>query len=138
VTYYNSSIDSTPTRTAAALSALEPKRPIVICGGYDKKTPYEPLAVSLCEHAKAVVLTGASAPLIRAALEETNAVKSGALPVFEDNDFEKAIRLAKEAAGEGDIVLLSPACASFDAFQNFEERGERFRSIVKQFKQERN
>lgn len=138
VTYYNSSIDSTPTRTAAALSALEPKRPIVICGGYDKKTPYEPLAVSLCEHAKAVVLTGASAPLIRKALEETNAVKSGALPVFEDNDFEKAIRLAKEAAEQGDIVLLSPACASFDAFQNFAERGERFRSIVKQFKQERN
>ena len=138
VTYYNSSIDSTPTRTAAALSALEPKRPIVICGGYDKKTPYEPLAVSLCEHAKAVVLTGASAPLIRKALEETNAVKSGALPVFEDNDFEKAIRLAKEAAEQGDIVLLSPACASFDAFQNFEERGERFRNIVNQFKQERN
>ena len=138
VTYYNSSIDSTPTRTAAALSALFPKRPIVICGGYDKKTPYEPLAESLCRHAKAVVLTGASAPLIRAALEKTDAVKQGALPVYEDGDFEKAIHLAKNAAEKGDVVLLSPACASFDAFANFEERGERFRQIVKTFHQERN
>ena len=138
VTYYNSSIDSTPTRTAAALSALAPKRPIVICGGYDKKTPYEPLAKSLCEHAKAVVLTGASAPLIRAALEKTDAVKTGELPVYADGDFEKAIHLAKNAAEKGDIVLLSPACASFDAFANFEERGERFRQIVKTFHQERN
>ena len=138
VTYYNSSIDSTPTRTAAALSALAPQRPVVICGGYDKKTPYEPLAESLCRHAKAVVLTGASAPLIRAALEKTDAVKTGALPVYADGDFEKAIHLAKSAAEKGDIVLLSPACASFDAFANFEERGERFRQIVKTFHQERN
>ena len=138
VTYYNSSIDSTPTRTAAALSALAPKRPIVICGGYDKKTPYEPLAESLCRHAKAVVLTGASAPLIKAALEQTDAVKTGVLPVYEDGDFEKAIHLAKRAAEKGDIVLLSPACASFDAFANFEERGDRFRQIVKTFHQERN
>lgn len=138
VTYYNSSIDSTPTRTAAALSALAPKRPIVICGGYDKKTPYEPLAKSLCEHAKAVVLTGASAPLIRKALEETDAVKQGILPVYEDGDFESAIRLAKNAAEKGDTVLLSPACASFDAFANFEERGDRFRAIINTFKQERN
>ena len=84
------------------------------------------------------MLTGASAPLIRKALEETEDVRDGRLPVYEDKDFEKAIRLAKDAAREGDIVLLSPACASFDAFQNFEERGERFRSIVDQFKQERN
>jgi UDP-N-acetylmuramoylalanine--D-glutamate ligase len=138
VTYYNSSIDSTPTRTAAALSALEPKRPIVICGGYDKKTPYEPLAKSLCAHAKAVVLTGASAPLIRKALEETDAVKQGILPVYEDGDFESAIRLAKSVAEKGDTVLLSPACASFDAFANFEERGDRFRAIINTFKQERN
>lgn len=138
VTYYNSSIDSTPTRTAAALSALVPRRPIVICGGYDKKTPYEPLAKSLCAHAKAVVLTGASAPLIRKALEKTDAVKSGALPVLEDKDFEKAVRLAATMAREGDTVLLSPACASFDAFQNFEERGDRFRAIINTFKQERN
>ena len=138
VTYYNSSIDSTPTRTAAALSALSPKRPIVICGGYDKKTPYEPLAESLCRHAKGVVLTGASAPLIRKALEATDPVRNGRLPLLEDGDFEKAVLLAKEMAREGDIVLLSPACASFDAFQNFEERGERFRDIVNKFKEERN
>ncbi len=136
VTYYNSSIDSTPTRTSAALSALAPKRPIVICGGYDKKTPYEPLAETLCRHAKAVVLTGASAPLIRRALEARDEVLRGALPFCEEPDFEKAVYLAKDMAGEGDIVLLSPACASFDAFKNFEERGDRFRNIVKNFQTE--
>ena len=84
------------------------------------------------------MLTGASAPLIRKALEETDAVKRGILPVYEDGDFEKAIRLAKNAAEKGDTVLLSPACASFDAFANFEERGDRFRAIINTFKQERN
>ncbi len=131
VTYYNSSIDSSPTRTAAALSALAPQKPIVICGGYDKKTPYEPLARALCEHAKAVVLTGASAPLIRRALEAEMEVRECCLPLFENPDFALAFGLAVDAAGEGDVVLLSPACASFDAFRNFEERGDTFCRLVR-------
>jgi UDP-N-acetylmuramoylalanine--D-glutamate ligase len=130
VTYYNSSIDSTPSRTAAALSALFPKRPIVICGGYDKKIPFEPLAEALCEHAKAVVLTGATAEKIRTCLACTDRVRSGDLPVLGASDFEAAVRLAAEIAEEGDTVLLSPACASFDAFENFMKRGDAFRRIV--------
>ncbi|MBQ8431600.1 MAG: UDP-N-acetylmuramoyl-L-alanine--D-glutamate ligase [Clostridia bacterium] len=133
VTYYNSSIDSSPTRTAAALSALAPQKPVVICGGYDKKTPYEPLAKALCNHAKAVVLTGASAPLIRPALEACAPVRQGHLPVWDAPLFADAVRLARDLAKPGEAVLLSPACASFDAFRNFEERGDTFCRMVREF-----
>ncbi|MBQ7335167.1 MAG: UDP-N-acetylmuramoyl-L-alanine--D-glutamate ligase [Clostridia bacterium] len=132
VTYYNSSIDSSPTRTAAALSALREK-PIVICGGYDKNIPFEPLADALCERAKAVILTGATAKKIRTALEQKMEVQTGALPVLEESDFTEAVCLARKIAHAGDTVLLSPACASFDAFRNFEDRGNTFRRIVEKF-----
>lgn len=129
VKYYNSSIDSSPSRTAAALSALK-EHPIVICGGYDKKIPFEPLARALVEHAAAVVLTGATAEAIEAEL-----VKIGAnMDVRIEKDFERAVRLARSIARAGDTVLLSPACASFDAFKNFAERGDTFKRIVKEFK----
>ncbi len=130
VTYYNSSIDSTPTRTAAALSALS-ERPIVICGGYDKHLPFEPLAEALYAHAKAVVLTGATAGKIEQAIRST--ARGRNLPVFVKPDFREAVKTAKELAEPGDTVLLSPACASFDAFKNFEERGDTFRKIVESF-----
>ena len=132
VTYYNSSIDSTPARTAAALSALTEK-PIVICGGYDKHVSYEPLAISLCERARAVVLTGATAQKIKDELDARPEVQAGLLPVYEETTFEGAVHRAREIAQSGDTVLLSPACASFDAFRNFAERGDTFRRIVNEF-----
>lgn len=129
VKYYNSSIDSSPSRTAAALSALD-ERPIVICGGYDKKIPFAPLAAALGERASAVILTGATAEAIRAELERV----APELPVHLEKDFERAVRLSREIAERGDTVLLSPACASFDAFKNFAERGNRFKCIVNEFR----
>lgn len=132
VTYYNSSIDSSPTRTAAALSALCEK-PIVICGGYDKNIPFEPLAEVLCKRAKAVVLTGATANAIRQALDRCEEVQKRALPIYFEPNFAKAVALARDVATVGDTVLLSPACASFDAFKNFEERGNTFKAIVESF-----
>lgn len=129
VTYYNSSIDSSPTRTAAALSALSQK-PIVICGGADKNLSFEPLADVLCARAKAVVLTGATAEKIRTVLLSHPEVQSGELPIYRDPDFRGAVELARSIAKEGDTVLLSPACTSFDAFRNFEERGDVFCEIV--------
>ena len=132
VTYYNSSIDSTPTRTAAALSALT-VRPIVICGGYDKHVPFAPLADALCQKASAVILTGATAKKIREALDACERVQSGDLPVYEEANFIAAVNLSRTIAKQGDAVLLSPACASFDAFKNFEERGETFRQAVLNF-----
>lgn len=132
VKYYNSSIDSSPTRTAAALSALHEK-PIVICGGYDKNIPFEPLAEALCKRAKAVILTGATAEKIKKALLSCPEYDADALPVLREPDFKKAVLLAKEKSMPGDTVLLSPACASFDAFTNFEARGNFFKEIVNGF-----
>lgn len=128
VTYYNSSIDSSPNRTAAALSAL-PQRPIVICGGCDKGIPFDSLARTLCERARAIVLTGQTAPVIDRELQAASCT----LPIYRESLFDNAVRRAREVAQEGDIVLLSPACTSFDAFANFMERGNRFKDIVNSF-----
>ena len=132
VTYYDSSIDSTPVRTAAVLSAM-PAKPIVICGGSDTKTPFEPLADAICEYAKAAVITGATAGKILTALSQKEEVQQGKIPVYLQPDFTEAVKLACTTAQEGDIVLLSPACASFDAFKNYKERGMTFRAIIEQY-----
>ena len=131
VRYYNSSIDSSPTRTEAALRAFTQKV-IVICGGYDKNIPYEPLAKPLIDCAKKVVLVGATAPKIKAAL--TGAAEyAGSPEIIEADSFADAVEAARAAAQPGDVVILSPASASFDMFKNFEERGERFKEIVRGF-----
>lgn len=129
VTYYNSSIDSSPSRTVAALSALT-SRPIVICGGRDKHVPFTPLAEALCARAKAVVLTGEAAAQIREALLACPAYDAARLPIHHEPRFDDAVLLAHALATRGDTVLLSPACTSFDAFRNFEERGARFKQLI--------
>lgn len=133
VKYYNSSIDSSPTRTIAALCSYDQKL-IVLCGGYDKNIPYEPLAEPLCERAKLVILTGATAPKIMAALEACPAYKKDHPTIVFANDYGQAVDIARERAESGDIVLLSPASASFDAFKNFEERGNFFKNKVNSLK----
>ncbi|MBQ9080636.1 MAG: UDP-N-acetylmuramoyl-L-alanine--D-glutamate ligase [Clostridia bacterium] len=132
IKYYNSSIDSSPTRTAAALSALTVK-PIIICGGYDKHIPFAPLADALCERAEGVVLTGATADKIYEALLACPAFDADKLPVQRVDDFDAAVLAARGMAKPGGVVLLSPACASFDRFKNFMQRGEHFKQIVKNF-----
>lgn len=129
--YYNSSIDSTPTRTAAALSAFS-CRPIVICGGYDKKIPFEPLADVLCHRASAVVLNGATAEKIYEAIVAHPAFPESGLKVLRASSLHEAVLRAHSLARSGDVVLFSPACASFDAFRDFEERGNAFKSFVKE------
>ena len=106
-------------------------RPIVICGGYDKHIPFEPLAEALAKNAKAAVLTGATAEKIADAIGRCPAAKG--LPVWIESDFRRAVDAARDLAQSGDTVLLSPACASFDAFRNFAERGDAFRAIVQCF-----
>lgn len=130
IRFYNSSIDSSPTRTKAALSAFGDEKVIIILGGYDKKIPFEPLAEPVIKNARCAVLTGATAGKIRSAIEACGEYSPDNLKLYDEPDFEKAVRLAASLAEEGEAVLLSPACASFDAFPNFMERGKRFRSIV--------
>lgn len=133
VDYFNSSIDSSPTRTAAALSALGGRDIVIICGGYDKKIPFEPLAEALCRSVRTAVLTGATAGKIEEAIAACPHERAKSLCIIKEPNFADAVRAAKEAARRGGCVLLSPACASFDAFRNFAERGETFRQIVKNF-----
>jgi UDP-N-acetylmuramoylalanine--D-glutamate ligase len=129
VRYYNSSIDSSPTRTAAALSSFG-RKVVAICGGYDKHIPFEPLAEALCTYAKAVVLTGATGPKIKNALLACPSYVDGNPAFASVPDFDRAVEAARDFSVPGDAVILSPACASFDAFVNFEQRGHRFRDLV--------
>ncbi|MBO4422797.1 MAG: UDP-N-acetylmuramoyl-L-alanine--D-glutamate ligase, partial [Clostridia bacterium] len=127
VKYYNGSIDSSPTRTIAALSCFNTPM-VVILGGYDKNLDYAPLCEPLFEHAHTAVLTGQNAEKIYKALE-THGIPAY-FRIIREPDFEKAIYAAKSAAKPGDAVILSPAAASFDRFKNFEERGKIYKNIV--------
>lgn len=122
VAYYNSSIDTTPSRTAAALEALG-KIPLVIAGGRGKGISLQPLADVLAARAKAVFLYGETAREILDAL-------AGRVPAEAYESFDAAFAAATAAAKAGDTVLLSPGCTAFDAFRDFEARGERFLQLV--------
>ena len=119
----DSSIDSTPLRTQATLDALAPRKPILLLGGAGKGLSYAPLVGALREHAKAVILFGAAANEIAWVLEAAG-LSFRVIP-----DFSDAVRAALGAAKSGDVVLLSPACTSYDAFRNFAERGDLFKRI---------
>ena len=128
VRYYNDSIASSPSRTIAGLRSFREKV-ILIAGGYDKHIPYDELGPEICRHVKKLFLCGATAPQIRAAVEGCQEEK----PEMTDCVlFEHAVRAAAAAAQEGDVVLMSPASASFDEFKNFMVRGECFKKIIKE------
>lgn len=131
MTYINGSIDSSPTRTAAALSAINDRPVVLIAGGYDKHIPYEPLADAVYSSSvHTVILTGDTAPLIKKALAEHGKAASSDIKIIESDSFEGAVAQAKNSARAGDTVILSPASASFDRFKNFEERGRYFKKLV--------
>ena len=129
VTYINDSIGTSPTRTIAGLHALKTK-PIVIAGGYDKHIPFDTLGDELCQNAKAVLVTGATADKIAQAVKASPYFASSGLILKKIDGFDAAVMTASEMAEEGDIVLLSPACAAFDAFKNFAERGRHFKKLI--------
>ena len=133
VEYINDSIASSPTRTAAGLHALKTK-PIVIAGGYDKQIPFDGLGDELCKYAKAVFLTGHTAEKIKTAIENSVFYADSKLSVCIIDDFADAVAAASEFAQAGDVVLLSPACASFDHFKNFAQRGNYFKKLVMELK----
>ena len=130
VRYYNDSIASSPTRTIAGLRSFSQKV-ILIAGGYDKHLDYAPLGPEILAHVKDLVLTGATAPKIRAAVEQAPGYRPDTLPIYDGLDFAGAVRKASELAQPGDVVILSPASASFDQFKNFMVRGNTFKALVR-------
>ena len=129
VKYYNDSIASSPTRTLAGLFAFE-KKVILIAGGYDKHIPFEPLAEEGYPYIKELILLGATKDLIKDAFVKLKEEKGIEVSISLVDTLEEAVFKAKDLADEGDVVTLSPACASFDMFPNFAERGNRFKEIV--------
>ena len=129
VQFINASIGSSPTRTIAGLHAMRVK-PIVIAGGYDKHIPFDVLGDELCLNAKELFLTGDTAEKIRTAVLGSKYYEESRLDVHMEADLRQCILDAAAAAQAGDIVLFSPACASFDHFRNFAERGKFFKAVV--------
>ncbi len=124
VRWYNDSIGSSPSRTIAGLKAFSQKV-ILIAGGYDKHIPYDPLGPVACEKVKVAILMGATAPAIEKVLSEC-----GDMPIYRVSGMEEAVEVADSVSGDGDIVFMSPASASFDMYKNFEVRGNHFRDLV--------
>lgn len=130
VRYYNDSIASSPTRTMAGLRSFGEKV-ILIAGGYDKKIPFDALGEEICHRVKTVVLNGHTAEKIRDAIVSAAAYADEKPEILMAADFDEAVRLAHAQAVSGDVVLLSPACASFDQFPNFAARGDAFRNRIR-------
>ncbi len=135
VRYYNSSIDSSPSRTVAALSCFGKEydgRVNIILGGYDKNIPFDELAEPILSRNFKAFITGATGDKIYDAISSSEHYEGSGAWLIKCDNFEHAVRKACAAALPGDVVLLSPACASFDEFDNFEKRGERFRALIKE------
>lgn len=129
VRFYNDSIASSPSRTISGLrSFAEPV--ILIAGGYDKHIPYDVLGPEICAHVKKLFLTGATAQKIRDAVVRCPEYAQQQPEIIMVEDFAQTVQKAAAAAQPGDVVLLSPASASFDRFKNFEVRGDFFKQLV--------
>lgn len=131
VEWYNDSIGTSPTRTIAGLNSFDEKI-VLIAGGYDKHLDYEPIADPIIKNVSKLILMGATADKIQNAVESKLKETNIKLPIYRCNTLEEVCEKAKEVAEEGEVVLFSPASASFDMFKNFEERGNKFKEIVKQ------
>jgi UDP-N-acetylmuramoylalanine--D-glutamate ligase len=126
--WYDDSIATAPERTLAALAAFESEPIILLAGGRDKDLPWETFAETVSRRVDHLVLFGEAAAKIAQAM---HAVPRGRLSTLDMcGDLESAVSRAHELSEEGDVVLLAPGGTSFDAFVDFEERGERFKSLV--------
>ncbi len=139
VRYYNSSIDTSPTRTKAALKALSDRneRVVLIAGGADKKCDYTGLGEAIVTVSSRIILCGANSDLIDASIRREAAHKGilyDDLTIIRCKDYDDAVSQARELAKPGEVVVLSPAGTSFDAFRHFEERGNLFKSLVHDLK----
>ena len=128
VKYYNDSIASSPTRTIAGLKAFD-KRVHLIAGGYDKHIPFEPMVPYVIDKVEKLYHCGDTADKIENAVRSSEDYK-GYPEIVRTKDIKEALEKSLEFTKSGDIVTLSPACASFDAFPNFAARGNYFKELV--------
>lgn len=134
VTWYNDSIATTPSRTIGGTLSMCDGQIILIAGGYDKKIPFDELGQVLCRKVKTLILMGDTADKIESAVRGCREYIGCGIEIFRVQSMDEAVRLAAGKAVSGDIVSLSPACAAFGMYQNFEERGRHYKQLVHELK----
>lgn len=127
VKWYNDSIGTSPASTIAGLNAFS-ENIILLAGGSDKGLDYKEVGETIARKVKTLILTGPTATKIEEATR--NAVNGNKVEICYVENLEEAVKLANKKAKQGEVVLLSPASASFDAFKNFEDRGNKFKQFV--------
>jgi len=130
VKYYNDSIGTSPASTIAGLNAFD-ENIILLAGGSDKGLDYKEVGEAIAKKVGTLILCGPTAQKIEEATKNALVKQGKVMPIYHTNNLQESVKLAKEKSNSGDVVLLSPASASFDAFKNFVERGEKFKEFVK-------
>lgn len=129
VKWYNDSASSSPTRTISGLNAFK-ENIILIAGGYDKNLEYEPLAKPVVDKVSTLILIGQTAEKIYDVVKNESEKENKKININMCDTLEQTIEIAKKSAKKGDVVLFSPASASFDMFKNFADRGNQFKDLV--------
>ena len=129
VKWYNDSVSSSPTRTIAGLKSFD-EEIVLIAGGYDKNLDYTPIAKPIIDNVKALILMGQTSGKIFEAVKEELEKQNKKLKIYMCNSLKETVNLAKKVAEPNQIVLFSPASASFDMFKNFADRGIQFKNLV--------
>lgn len=130
VKWYNDSVSSSPTRTIAGLNAFSLRNIILIAGGYDKNLDYSVLAKPIVDNCKTLILLGQTSDKIEIGVKEELKKSRKELEIYRCDTLKQTVVLANRLAQKGDVVLFSPASASFDMFKNFAERGKIFKENV--------
>jgi len=129
VKWYNDSASSSPTRTLSGIKAFD-EEIILIAGGYDKNLDYEPLAKPIVEKVKGLILIGQTSGKIFDTVKTELENQNKNLDIYMCENLEQTVILAKKIAKPGNVVLFSPASASFDMFKDFADRGNQFKKLV--------
>ena len=129
VKWYNDSASSSPTRTISGINAFK-ENIILIAGGYDKNLEYEPLAKPVVDKVSTLILIGQTAEKIYDVVKNKSEKENKKINIYMCDTLEQTIEIAKKSAKKGDVVLFSPASASFDMFKNFADRGHKFKDLV--------
>ena len=129
VKWYNDSASSSPSRTLSGLNAFK-ENIVLIAGGYDKNLDYTPIAKPIIEKVKTLILIGQTAEKIFDVVKAESERQNKTMDIYMCDSLEETIKIAKKSAKKGEVVLFSPASASFDMFKNFADRGNKFKKLV--------